>query len=128
MNKSIVDQWHEFIKTGNANILNEILTDDVVFHSPVVWTPQKGKGITKMYLTAAAMLLKNFEYQKEVVSENEVVLEFNAEIDGITINGIDMMTIDSQTGKISEFKVMIRPLQAVNKIHDKMAEMLLKMK
>ena len=123
-----IKKWHEFISNADSSILDKILAEDVEFHSPVVWTPQKGKAISKIYLSAAGMLLKNFIYQKEIVSENEAALVFTAEIDDVTINGVDIITFDNKTGKIIEFKVMIRPLQAVNKIHQKMGELLQQMK
>lgn len=102
--------------------LSDILADDVVFHSPVIHTLQAGKTLTMMYLSAGAGLLLNgtFRYVREVIGPQDAVLEFMAEIDGITINGVDLINSD---GKIIEFKVMIRPLKAIDTIRQKMAEM-----
>ena len=102
-----------------------MLTDDVVFYSPVVHTPQIGRAITTMYLSAALHVFGNdsFRYIREVVGESDAVLEFETEIDGIVVNGVDMIRWNAD-GKITEFKVMVRPLKAINIIHQKMGEML----
>jgi hypothetical protein len=119
--------WHSVILNQDTVKLLEILEDDVAFHSPVVHTPIKGKQVTFMYLSAAFVVLFNdtFKYVKEVVNETESFLEFEVEIDGILINGIDMISWNND-GKITSFKVMIRPLKGVNLIHQKMGELLTK--
>ena len=120
-----VATWHELVHTRDARGLDALLADDVVFHSPVVHTPQVGKGITRQYLAAALHVFGNptFHYVREIVGERDAVLEFQVEIDGISVNGVDMLKWDDE-GRITEFKVMIRPLKAVNLIHQKMAAML----
>ncbi len=120
--------WHEIVESKNNDALDELLADDVVFHSPVVHTPQEGKAITKLYLSAATNTFSggSFEYVREVTSGNNAVLEFVSEIDGITINGIDMIRWNDE-GQIVDFKVMIRPLKAVNLLHRMMGEMLQKL-
>ena len=125
MNSKTINTWHQIVVTNDLIKLDEILSNDVVFYSPVVHTPQIGKVITKQYLTAAFYVLFNssFKYVREVVNENNAVLEFTVEIDGILVNGVDMITWDKDE-KIIEFKVMIRPLKAINLIHQKMAAML----
>jgi len=119
--------WHNIVRTRHASGLSELLSDDVVFFSPVVHTPQVGRAITTVYLSAAVQVFGNesFRYVREIVVESEAVLEFETEIDGIVINGVDMIKWN-ENGQITEFKVMIRPLKAVNLIHQKMAEMLQK--
>jgi hypothetical protein len=119
--------WHKLVKDRDAAGLDNILAENVIFHSPVVHTPQVGKPITVLYLTAALHVLNNdsFKYLREVVSGSNAVLEFHTVIDGITINGVDMITWDKD-GKITDFKVMIRPLKAINLIHKMMADMLQK--
>ena len=109
----------------NASGLDSLLSDRVVFHSPVVHTPQIGKVITTHYLTAAFRVFFNesFRYVREITNSRDAVLEFQVEIDGISVNGVDMIKWDDE-GKIVEFKVMIRPLKAINLIHQKMASML----
>ena len=96
-----------------------------MFHSPVVHTPQKGRAIVTAYLSAAGQTLGNdsFQYLREVVDGDTAVLEFQTEMDGIMVNGIDMITFDDE-GKITDFKVMVRPLKAVNKVWDMMAAQL----
>ena len=121
--------WHKLVKERDAAGLDELLAQNVVFHSPVVHTPQAGKPITTLYLTAALHVLNNdtFRYLREVVSGNQAVLEFLTVIDGISINGVDMITW-GEDGQITEFKVMIRPLKAINLVHKMMGEMLQKIK
>ena len=121
----MVDNWHQIVETRDLKKLDYILDDDVVFHSPIVHTPQIGKEITKHYLTAALYVLVNesFTYVREVVNSKNAVLEFNVEIDGVLINGVDMISWN-ENDKITEFKVMIRPLKAINLIHKQMEEML----
>ena len=117
--------WHELVKTRNVRGLRDLLAEDVVFHSPVVHTPQPGRAVTTQYLGAAFQVFFNasFRYVREVVGPRDAVLEFQVEIDGITVNGVDMIRWNDD-GQIVEFKVMIRPLKAINLIHQKMAAML----
>ncbi|MDA0976519.1 MAG: nuclear transport factor 2 family protein [Proteobacteria bacterium] len=114
---------------------DELLADDVIFYSPIVFSPQKGKDLTTLYLMAAGNTFggdqskdgtlqeSSFKYTMEVLDGNQAILEFETQIDGKYVNGVDIITFNDE-GKISEFKVMIRPLQAVNIIHEKMQEML----
>ena len=120
-----LETWHEIIEQGDPGRLDEVLAEDCVFVSPVVHTPQVGRELTTLYLTGAFHVLNNdsFRYVKEVVSGDHAVLEFVCEVDGIQINGVDIMTFDAQ-GRIAEFKVMVRPLKAMNMLHAKMHAML----
>ena len=119
-----LDGWHQFVERREPAMLDDILSEDCVFLSPVVHTPQRGRDITKAYLTAAMHVLNGgFHYIKQVVSPEHAVLEFVCDIDGITVNGVDILSFNAE-GKICEFKVMIRPLKAVNAVHGKMREML----
>jgi ketosteroid isomerase-like protein len=129
MIENTIDAWHKLIKSKSAEGLDDILAENVVFHSPVVHTPQAGKPITTLYLTAALHVFNNesFQYLREVSSGNHAVLEFQTIIDGITVNGVDMITW-GKDGRIIDFKVMIRPLKAINLIHKMMGEMLQKIK
>ncbi len=121
----VLENWHQIIKDRDASGLNGLLADDVVFYSPVVHTPQVGRGITFKYLAAAIEVFGNesFRYVREVIGANDAVLEFETDIDGIIVNGVDMIKWNAD-GKIIEFKVMVRPLKAINIIHQKMGEML----
>jgi len=121
-------KWHQAVQTRDVSLLDEILSEDVVFHSPVVWTPQEGKEITKLYLTAAMYVLGNedFQYTKEIISDHQICLEFTTKIDDTIINGIDIITLNDE-GKIIEFKVMVRPLKAMMALKDKMHELMQKM-
>ena len=118
-------KWHEIVKSRDLEALSDILDVDAVMLSPVVFTPQKGRKITLMYLTAAFHVLANdsFKYVREIADENGVILEFETQVDGIYINGVDMISWNQQ-GLITEFKVMVRPLQALTMLQQKMAEML----
>ena len=138
-----VEKWHDIMKNPGSNVsekLDELLDDDVIFYSPVVFTPQKGKDITKLYLAAAGGVFSSdkdkqetktkeskFKYIKEIVQNNYACLEFETEINGIYVNGIDLITWNEEN-KITEFKVLVRPLQAVNTLHQMMGEMLDKLK
>ena len=105
--------------------LQTLLADDVVFHSPVVHTPQTGRAVTTQYLAAAFQVFFNdsFRYVRELVGPRDAVLEFQVEIDGITVNGVDMVRWNDE-GRIVDFKVMVRPLKAIQLIHQKMGAML----
>lgn len=117
--------WHQLVAARNTKGLDALLADGVVFHSPVVHTPQVGKAITTHYLTAAFHVFFNesFRYVREVAGPRDAVLEFQVNIDGVAVNGVDMLKWNDE-GKIVEFKVLIRPLKAINLIHQKMAAML----
>jgi hypothetical protein len=129
MIENTIAAWHKILETKDAAGLDNILADNVVFHSPIVHTPQEGKLITTLYLTAALFVFANdsFRYVKEVISGNNAVLEFSTVIEGIAVNGVDMITWGAD-GRITEFKVMVRPLKAINLIHKMMGEMLQKIK
>lgn len=117
--------WHQIVKTRNIRALDALIADDAVFHSPVVHTPQLGKAITVKYLAAAIHVFGNesFRYVREIMNDHDAVLEFELELDGIQINGVDLIRWN-ESGQITDFKVMLRPLKAVNLIHQKMAAML----
>ena len=110
---------------GDAGLLGALVAEDAVFHSPVVHTPQVGKAKVMMYLLAAAQVLGNdsFVYVREMIDGDNALLEFTATIDGIHVNGIDLIRFDTD-GKIIDFKVMVRPLKAVNKLWEMMGAQL----
>ena len=116
-----IEQWHQVVKSRDMRALKELLAEDVVFVSPVVHTPQAGRAITLAYLQAALQVLNNasFRYPNQWYGTDSAVLEFECVVDGITVNGIDMIHWNSQ-GRIDHFKVMVRPLKAVNKLHELM--------
>ena len=145
MIEKTIENWHNHLRGEHPGGLDDLLADDVVFLSPVVFTPQRGKEITKAYLNAAfasfdggasvpaadadkaSAASGGFRYTKKVLAGNHAVLEFETQMDGKYVNGVDIITCNDQ-GKIVEFKVMIRPLQAVNAVHQQMAAMLQCMK
>ncbi|WP_417620799.1 nuclear transport factor 2 family protein [Parasphingorhabdus sp.] len=123
--------WHDHMARKSETGLSDQIADDAVFHSPVVHTPQKGAPIVIAYLSAADVVLGNesFRYVREIVDENEnmAMLEFELDLDGIHVNGVDIITWNDD-GKIQDFKVMVRPLKAINKVWEEMGKMLEKMK
>jgi hypothetical protein len=143
MIRSVIDKWHAHLRGQLPGGLDELLDDDVVFYSPIVYTPQRGKAITALYLQAAGVTLPGqptdatpgsdgastggFRYTKEVLAEDTAVLEFETTIGGKYVNGVDIIRCNDD-GRIIEFRVMIRPLQAVNLVHEQMAATLERMK
>ncbi len=117
--------WHELVRTRSASGLAALLADEVVFHSPVVHTPQRGKALALQYLLTAFQVFGNesFRYVREVAGDRDAVLEFEVEIDGIQVNGVDMIRWDD-ADQIVDFKVLVRPLKAVLGIQQRMAAML----
>lgn len=125
MSKDVIERWHALVRSGDPAGLEDLLAEEVVFHSPVVHTPQRGKTVTTLYLTAALRVLgsNDFRYVREIVGDRDAALEFTATVDGIHINGIDLFHWNAD-GRIDDFKVMIRPLKAVNLLHRLMGQML----
>jgi SnoaL-like domain len=125
MSTPLIDAWHEVVARGDLDALHEMLAEDACFHSPVVHRPQQGRELTALYLGAAFRVFEGtgFRYVREIASGHDAALEFVATVDGIEINGVDLIHWDAY-GKISDFKVMIRPWKAIEKLREKMAAML----
>jgi hypothetical protein len=136
-----IERWHACLQGDFASGLDALLADDVVFYSPIVFTPQRGKALTKLYLTAAYGTfggdgkkkssgsggpIPSFRYVRQVLTDPHAILEFETDVGGKHVNGVDIITC-ADDGRIREFKVMIRPLQAVNLMHERMREMLEKL-
>jgi len=135
--QGVIERWHRIVQGDDPGGLDTLLADDVVFYSPVVFTPQRGKAIAKLYLQAAANTFSGgggsndlshspFRYTKEVLARHQAVLEFETELEGKYVNGVDIIECNDE-GRIVEFRVMIRPLQAVNLLHAQMKAMLEKL-
>ena len=131
----VIERWHAYLQGDLPGGLDELLDDDVVFYSPIVYTPQRGKAITTLYLQAAGQTLpgeksssdgSGFHYTKQVLAGDTAVLEFETTVEGKYVNGVDIICCN-EAGRIVEFRVMIRPLQAVNLVHQQMAAMLERM-
>ena len=120
-----IARWHEIVNTRDGAALRDWLAPDAVFHSPVVHTPQVGRAITHKYLMAAFDVLfgPQFRYVGEWRAERSAVLEFVTEIEGTVIDGVDMIAWNA-AGEVVEFKVMARPLKAINLLHRLMGERL----
>lgn len=122
-----IDRWHDMMDRGTTEGLYDLLDPDCVFWSPVVHTPQKGRDITFLYLSAAGQVFDtDFHYVREVRDGNNAMLEFECTMDGIHVNGIDLIQVENNL--IVDFKVMVRPLKAVNKVHERMMAMLEQLK
>jgi hypothetical protein len=131
----VIERWHAYLQGTLPGGLDELLDDEVVFYSPVVYTPQRGKALTALYLAAASQALPGdpapdgadgdlpaggFRYTKSVLGVDTAVLEFETTIEGTYVNGVDIIRCNAE-GRIVEFRVMVRPLQAVNQVHRQMA-------
>ena len=144
MIEQFIEKWHKYLKGQLPEGLDGLLAEDVIFYSPVVYTPQEGREITKLYLAAAASTFGGdekesggasgpapsdpdaFRYTKQILSGNQAVLEFESRVGGKYVNGVDILECNDE-GKLIEFRVMIRPLQAVNMMHQQMGAILKKM-
>lgn len=125
MTDTVIHRWHEVVRTKDLGALAALISEDAVFESPVAHTPQQGKAITVKYLAGALSVLNNdsFRYLNTWTALDSAVLEFATEIDGVTINGVDLIWWN-EAGLITRFKVMIRPLKAINLLHRLMGEKL----
>ena len=123
--RDLIQKWHEVLKNDDQSLLENLIADDAIFSSPVVFTPMEGKEITMMYLSAAGQSfnMEKFQYTKEIHDGMNSVLEFETYIDDISVNGVDIIEWNEE-GKIVNFKVMIRPFKAVQKVQQKMVEAL----
>ena len=125
MTKQLLAKWHAYMENPTEDALSELLHDDVAFISPVVFTPQKGKDLAMKYLLSAGIVFSDtkFKYVHEIESGNRMILEFEAEMEGKYVNGVDIIDFNDD-GLITEFKVMVRPLQAVNMLWQQMGAQL----
>jgi hypothetical protein len=119
------ERWEQIAESGEFDLLDQLLADDVIFESPIVHTPQVGRAITKAYLIAAVKVLggPDARFVNRWFGERSAVLELETRIDGLTINGVDIISWNPE-GQITHFKVMIRPLQAINALHQAMGRQL----
>lgn len=120
-----IDTWHRLVRSQDPGGLDDLLAEGAVFVSPIVHAPQRGKAVTKAYLSAAFQVFFNptFRYVREIRGPTDAMLEFETRIDGVLVNGVDIIQWNAE-GRIVEFKVMVRPLKAINLIHERMAAML----
>ena len=125
MTAPVLETWHRLVRTNDASGLRDLVAEDAIFHSPVVHSAQPGRKLTVMYLSAAFKVFFNpsFRYVREIAGPHDAMLEFETEIDGILVNGVDIIKWND-ANQIVEFKVMIRPLKGMQIIHQKMGEML----
>jgi hypothetical protein len=107
-----LERWHKFVATKDFDILDELLADDVKFHSPFVWKPKEGKATAVGYLSAATTVFVDFAYQREFIAEHDWALEFTARVGELTVKGIDLIRFND-AGEIEDFEVMVRPANAL---------------
>jgi hypothetical protein len=121
-----LDRWYDYVKSRDRATLWDAIHPDAVFESPVVYTPQRGRDLVFKYLASAVKVLgrPGFAFVGEWRNDTGAVVEFEGEIDGIRINGVDMITV-GEDGRITNFKVMVRPLKAMNLLHQLMGEQLM---
>ncbi len=125
MTANPLEAWHRIVVTQDPTGLQALLADDVVFHSPIVHTPQRGKEITTRYLEAALHVFfsPSFRVVRKLFGATDAMLEFETEVDGVTIDAVDIVKWN-QAGQIVDFKVMVRPLKAIGVVQQKMAQRL----
>jgi len=125
MTPVVIQRWLTFMESGDTAILDDLLADDATFYSPAVFTPQHGRTKTAAYLMAAEKMFAdtNFHYTEHWYCGQSAVLGFSAEVDGITVEGVDIIHW-SDAHKITSFKVMIRPLKGLQVVIPRMGELL----
>lgn len=125
MANNALETRHRLVRMQDASGLAVLLAEDAVFHWPIVHNPQRGRKLASLYLAAAFRVFFNptFRYVREIVGATDAMLEFETEIDGIFVNGVDIIRWNEE-GRIVEFKVMLRPLKAINLVHQRMAALL----
>jgi hypothetical protein len=126
MTSSVIERWHQFIDGGHdPAVLDALLHDDAVFYSPAIFTPQEGRQKTAGYLLAAAKMFgdTDFHYVEQWVGDRSAVLEFEATVDGVYVDGVDLIRWDDDD-RIVSFKVMMRPFKGLQAIMPRMAELL----
>ena len=123
MSNTLLERWHEAVRTVDGDLLASLLHEDVELHSPFVWKPKKGKEISHFILSNIGSLLENFVYHREWVQDNEHALEFSAQVNGLSVKGMDLITWNDN-GEIVRFEVMLRPANAVLTIGEIMTQKL----
>jgi hypothetical protein len=119
-----VRAWHAVAESGDLALLDELLADDVVFRSPAVFAPQEGKALTARYLSSAIVVLgPSLRYISEWHDPVSAVLEFEAEIDGTYVQGVDMLRWNTDD-KLVSFTVMVRPIRGLQKLIELMGRQL----
>ncbi|MGI9163105.1 MAG: nuclear transport factor 2 family protein [Mycobacterium sp.] len=122
---AVIERWLSVIVDGHTADLDALLAEDAVFYSPAVFTPQHGRAKAATYLRAAEQMFSNtgFHYVDMWFADGSAVLEFAAEIDGVTVEGIDLIRWNTED-RITSVKVMIRPIKALQAVVSRMAEIL----
>jgi hypothetical protein len=121
----VIERWLHVIESGETAQLDDMLAEDAVFYSPAVFAPQHGRATATAYLRAAEQMFSgtNFHYVEKWFGDRSAVLHFAAEVNGLSVEGIDMIHWNDD-GKITSVKVMIRPFKALQGVIAHMAALL----
>jgi hypothetical protein len=112
--------WHQFVATGNTDLLPPLLSEHIVFRSPFVQSPIPGSAATLLVLTTVAQIFENFRYHREFLAgSHDAALEFSASIGKWQLKGVDLIRFDAE-GKMLEFEVMVRPIKALQALGEEM--------
>lgn len=99
--------------------LSEVLSEDVVLHSPILFRGFEGREIVSQVLTHVAATLEDLTYTDELVEGDTVCLRFKAQVGERELEGIDFLELDDD-GRIAELTVFMRPLSAINAFNERM--------
>jgi hypothetical protein len=115
-----LDGWHRFVASGDSGVLAPLLAEDIVFRSPFVQSPIPGRTATLLVLTTVVQIFDNFRYHRTFVAgSHDVALEFSANIGKWQLKGVDLIKF-GETGEMTEFEVLIRPIKALQALGEEM--------
>ncbi len=123
MTNQDLDRWHQVVANKDLDLLQDLLHEDVEFHSPAVWAPKVGKPVAGFILQSAIDIFQDFTYHREWIDGDSCALEFSATVDGKNLKGIDLIRWNDE-GQIVHFEVMIRPLNGLQALAGQMAQRL----
>lgn len=118
-----VSLWKQIAASHDFSLIDDLIADDAVFESPVLHTPQVGRELVKLYLSAAVSVLggPDARFVNQWISNRSAVLELETTVGGLALNAVDILTWDD-AGRVTRFKVMARPLKAIQALIAAMAE------
>ena len=120
MRPAPLQAWHQIVESGDPALLRDLLAEECTFHSPAMFEPQVGARLTTAYLSAAmAVLGPTLRYRHEWSDDTSAVLEFEADLDGTVVHGIDLLRWNEE-GRLTSFTVMVRPLRGLTTLIERM--------
>jgi hypothetical protein len=117
------DRWHNIVLNRDAQELQAMLAEDVVFRSPYLWQPYYGRQAAWLILTTVSDVFQDLAYRRELIDGNNWALEFSARVGDLALKGIDLIRLDDN-GLIAEFEVFIRPANSLRALGVAMARRL----